>query len=100
MDTKDLRNLTAKGAYSPEQVDDIVDRIRSGNSLLFVGAGFSIGSENRNGEQPPLANDLSRAICRLGGFEENDNLAFSADFFLARQEDAHSRLIDFLRDLS
>ena len=67
------------------QVDsaDFLHRIATGKAMLFAGAGFCKGTLNVLGQEPPLAPQLSREICRLGNFDEDDDLRYSADYYLS-----------------
>ena len=75
----------------------MIARAYFGNTLLFTGAGFSLGSKNTGGNPLLLAKDLSKEICRLGKFEDDDDLAYSADYYLKYNNDNASKLIGFLK---
>ncbi len=96
MGDTDLKGIETKDNYDLNALESTVDRIFSGSSILFLGAGFSIGSKNKNDEEPPLAGSLSEQICDLGEFEPDNDLAYSADNFL-RYNDPQV-LIGFLEE--
>ncbi len=64
-----------------DQLNDVLKRITRGNAMLFTGAGFSVGTKNKDGEEPPMANALSQSIAQLGKFEAT-NLQFAADYYI------------------
>jgi hypothetical protein len=71
MDIK-IDKTQLKGHKAP--TDELLNRIASGKAILFTGAGFSLGSKNIYQTPPPNATTLARSICRLGEFEEDDDL--------------------------
>lgn len=73
----------------------LLEKIATGKAMLFTGAGFSMGTKNVEGAQPPFAKDLAKAICRLGYFDEDEDLRYAADYFLSRNE--KSELISLLK---
>ncbi|ELI1841417.1 SIR2 family protein [Vibrio fluvialis] len=95
MDITTLRNIDTSASYDKDSLLDVIARAHAGNTILFLGAGFSMGCTNRTDNDIPLAKQLSRDICRLGNFEEDDDLTFSADYYL-KFSDA-SELIELLR---
>jgi len=78
-----------------DQLNDVLKRITRGNAMLFTGAGFSVGTKNRDGEEPPMANALSQSIAQLGKFEESTNLQFVADYYIENFD--KNKLIDLLK---
>jgi len=82
--------------WSEEMLATVAARAHVGNTLLFLGAGFSRGSQNKKGTPLPLASELSRQICELGDFEADDDLAYSADYFLEHNERA--KLVQLLTE--
>jgi len=84
--------------------------VSTGNAMLFVGAGFSKDCLNIEGENPPLASQLSKKIGGLiinsfGSYlsesetqqiKENKNLMFTSDFYLNSVDDK-SPLIELLK---
>ncbi|MDP3111332.1 MAG: SIR2 family protein [Thermodesulfovibrionales bacterium] len=91
---KAFRNLELKEA-TPE-IGELIDRISSGMAILFAGAGFSVGTKNIQNQEPPIAKQLSKAIARLGNFDEDEDLMFTSDYYLENCE--VDPLIDFLKD--
>lgn len=82
MDVSKLGKLTINKNHDAESLKSVVSKSFSGNTIIFLGAGFSVGCENETGKSIPLAKDLSKDICKLGGFEEDEDLAYSADRYL------------------
>lgn len=81
MDIKNLKDIDVKSNFNSDSLDVIIDKAHAGNTILFIGAGFSVGGISKIESQIPLAKDLSVKICSLGGFDKDEDLAFSADFF-------------------
>lgn len=63
-------------------IQEIADLINTGKAILFVGAGFSGSSIGVNGENLPRAKALARTICKLGEFEEDDDLRYATDYYI------------------
>ena len=82
MDIKAIKNINTINSYDANALDALVAKAHAGNSLLFIGAGFSLGSTNAINKPMPLASELSKQICNLGSFEEDEELSFSADYYL------------------
>jgi len=61
---------------------ELVDRISTGQAVLFTGAGFSGLTKNIEGEEPSAAKDLAHEICRLGEFPLDDDLRFATDYYI------------------
>jgi hypothetical protein len=76
-------------------IDELIGKICTGKAILFTGAGFSIGTENVDSKAPPLANELAQSICQLGGFEEDNDLRYAADYYLSTSN--KSNLITLLK---
>ena len=96
MDIKKIKGIQTKNHYSKDSLASMVARAGSGNTILFIGAGYSLGCENINESPVPLARSLSKKICNLGKFEEDEDLAFSADYYLKYNEPAD--LINLLKE--
>lgn len=75
--------------------DDLIARIATGKAVLFTGAGFSLGTENIEGYEPPIARDLAKLISRLGGMEEETDLTYVSDFYLEYKD--KSKLLELLK---
>ncbi|MGU5793454.1 SIR2 family protein [Aeromonas hydrophila] len=84
-----------KTSFEKVDTDKLIGTIKSGKAILFTGAGFSAGSFGLNGAKPLGSVELSHAICKLGGFPQSDNLQFSSDYFISRNNP--EQLIDLLR---
>ncbi|MGH8475113.1 MAG: SIR2 family protein [Methylococcales bacterium] len=76
---------------------DLLIRIATGRAILFAGAGFSTGTKNEFGKEPPTARDLAKEICRLGAFDEDDDLRFAADYYITHKN--KSNLVDLLKKM-
>jgi len=74
IDRKLLKQKEAK-------LSTLMSQISSGKAILFTGAGFSRGTKNIDGQEPPISRELSIDICRLGGFEDDEDLRYSADYY-------------------
>lgn len=53
-----------------------------GRALLFVGAGFSTGALNLDGNQFPTASEFSASLCKEMGRPENSNLSLTSDMYM------------------
>ncbi|MBN8648205.1 MAG: SIR2 family protein [Caulobacterales bacterium] len=73
---------------------ELMARIASGDTLLFAGSGLTAECTNIDGGKLPDAKTLSKDICKLGMFDEDEDLRFASDFFLERN--SPSELVDFL----
>ncbi|EKD25383.1 MAG: hypothetical protein ACD_80C00076G0001 [uncultured bacterium (gcode 4)] len=75
----------AKKSLKTIQVDMsvLVSQISKGKAVLFTGAGFSKGTSNIEQQEPPLSQSLAIEICRLGGFEEDNDLRYAAEYFIS-----------------
>jgi len=77
-------------------LQDAIERIKTGRSLLFCGAGFSVNSVNLLGTHPPSAKDLAHKICNTGGFDEDDDLMYASDYFISKFP---IKIPDLIKDL-
>lgn len=64
---------------------DLFSKIASGNTLLFLGAGFSSGCYNIAGTEPPRGSDLIKLLEKEGEFDGENDLKYSADYFLTKK---------------
>lgn len=78
-------------------IDFLLHQISAGQAILFTGAGFSIGTTNIEGKGPPLAGELAKKICQLGGVAEDTDLRYAADVFLADNHET-GKLISLLQN--
>lgn len=53
-------------------------------------------TKNVLGCEPPSAKDLAKKICNLGGFSEDEDLRFAADYYVENKD--KNKLIDLLKD--
>lgn len=77
-------------------IQHLLNQISTGKAILFTGAGFSKGTKNIKGEEPPLAKNLAIEICRLGMFDEDEDLRFAADCYLSNNDG--QKLISLLKE--
>ena len=82
MKIKNISNVSTKENYNSDSLESVISKAYTGNTILFLGAGFSSGCKNEDGKEIPIAKKLSRKICDLGRFERDDDLAYSADYYL------------------
>lgn len=66
----------------------LIDSIRSGNAVLVLGAGASVGAVNPTGMPVPMGPDLSRLLAEkfLGGEHANDPLARVAELSISESD--------------
>ena len=74
-------NLVASN-IDTDLIERVISIINTGRAILFTGAGFSFGCENVLKKTPPRAKGLTKLISQKGGFEEDDDLTYVADYFL------------------
>ncbi|SMF95691.1 SIR2-like domain-containing protein [Methylomagnum ishizawai] len=72
-----------RATFDEKSFNDALKRISTGKAMLFTGAGFSFGAKNIKGQEPPRAADLALQISNLGGFSEDEDLRFAADYYLS-----------------
>ena len=63
-------------------IEEAIRHAIDGNAILFLGAGFSCGGKNRNGETLPSASELSKRLCKEMGIPESSDLAIVSDMFI------------------
>jgi hypothetical protein len=83
--------------HTPESLEiqqEIIKAINFGKAILFTGAGFSAGTENLLGEEPPRAAELSKQIAVLAGISEDEDLQFTSEYFL--EHNSPKGLVNFL----
>lgn len=61
---------------------ELVDKISTGQAILFTGAGFSGLTKNIDGEEPSAAKELAHEICNLGEFPVDEDLRFATDYYM------------------
>jgi len=96
MKRSELKGIKVKNSYDKDSLESVISKVYAENTLLFIGAGFSLGSKDQTEESVLLAKDLSIKICKLGDFDEDEDLAYSADYYL-KYHDA-SALIGLLKN--
>jgi len=62
--------------------DELLKKLSTGKAILFTGAGFSNFTKNVSQKEPPMAKQLAKEICNLGGFPEDEDLQYAADYYL------------------
>ena len=77
-------------------IGELVERISTGQAVLFTGAGFSGLTRNVNGEEPSAAKDLAHEICELGKFPIDDDLRFATDYYI--ENNSLAPLIQLLKN--
>lgn len=86
-----------KLAHAEVDIGLLQQRISSGNAVLFTGAGFSLGSKNTLGSEPPMAKDLAIKLSQLSRLdEESDDLMFASEVALELLD--HSSILELLKD--
>ena len=87
----DRKNLKKQSV----DTDELIERISTGQAILFTGAGFSSLTKNINDEEPSAAKDLALEICQLGGFQSDEDLRYATDYYIANNN--ISNLIQLLK---
>lgn len=80
----------------PAKREDLIARLSTGKALLFTGAGFSKSTKNIKQKEPLMSKDLAREICRLGKFDEDEDLRFATDYYMGSSD--KTKLISLLKD--
>jgi hypothetical protein len=80
-------------------IEVLKSRLGAGNAVLFTGAGFSLGTKNVLGDEPPLAKELSLKIAELADVEPDEDLKFTSNVFL-KYNTNHTPLLVSLRQPS
>ena len=81
----DLSNINESNKsqnYDSTIVSKVISIINTGRSILFTGAGFSLGCENVFNESPPLANELAKLISKKAEIAEDEDLSYVSDYYL------------------
>ena len=81
---------------SNDNLEEVLQKISSGNAILFTGAGFSSNATNIVGKEPPRASELAKLIAEKGEFDGEGDLKFSANYFLRIKDDIE--LIELLKE--
>lgn len=71
------------------------DRSKDGSLVLFLGAGFSIDTENQLGQSPPLGRALAEALAELASMEYSSE-PLPTVYEVVRSRVGERRLLDFL----
>ena len=75
---------------------ELINKISTGNAILFTGAGFSLDLVSLNGKCPLKASDLSKEICKISEIEPDDDLKYSSDVCISKKHT--TALINLLKD--
>ena len=75
---------------------ELINKISTGNAILFTGAGFSLDLVSLNGKSPLRASDLSKEICKISEIEPDDDLKYSSDVCISKKHT--TVLINLLKD--
>lgn len=74
----------------------IIDQIKSGKAILFVGSGFSRNTLNIKDSKLPTAEYLAEMIGELGKFDADKDLKYAAEKFI--RDNNSMELIEFIKD--
>lgn len=88
--------LTKNNKNNDDEINELIEKISSGNAVLFTGAGFSDEMINMKGSIPPRASVLANTIGKLGDFDGDGDLMFASDYYLKYGNE--EKLIDLLRE--
>lgn len=83
-------------------IEYVLDQINLGRAILFTGADFSKDCENVLNEKLPLPRELAKKICKLGNFEEDNDVTFATDYYINQGgniEKNKNILISYIRKL-
>ena len=78
-------------------VEEVCERLRKGNAIIFTGAGFSTDALNVVGTSPMSGKALAKEICKLGKFSESDRLDYASDRYIENAKSIDP-LIKLLKD--
>lgn len=91
-----VMDLVSNHVNDDVKVNELVERISTGNAILFTGAGFSSDMTNMKDTIPPRAPELADLIGDLDGFDGEKDLMFSSEYYLKYGKE--EKLIDLLRE--
>jgi len=77
--------------------EELIGLLSTGKAILFTGAGFSKLTKDINQEEPSLAKDLAKEICRLGDHPEDEDLRYATDLYL-ESAGSKEKLIRLLKE--
>ena len=75
----------------------IIEKLSTGNAILFTGAGFSLDLKSINNQHPLEAKELSKKICELIGIDIDEDLQFTSDYCIKKTKKV-DELIYLLKD--
>jgi hypothetical protein E4_22686 len=75
----------------------MINSLCKGESILFTGAGFSIGAKNLTGNSPSPAKELSKKISRLINIDDDEDLGYTSDVLITKNKDKILELIKLLK---
>lgn len=76
---------------------DAMQHLISGNAILFLGAGFSVGATNISNEKFLAGGDLSKRLCKEMGIRESDDLKNVSNLYIKKNDP--DILVDKLKNL-
>lgn len=80
------------------EIKEAIEHAIDGNAVLFIGSGFSFGSENLEGGLPLSGRSLAKKLYELSGVEtDDDNLSLASQMFLRMRP--QSELASLLREM-
>lgn len=91
-----MENINYNGKKT-DHLESVLDKISSGNAILFLGSGFSASAHGLDGENMPMAEILAQRIGDLQGFDAEKDLRYASSRFLAKGGDRLD-LIKMLRE--
>lgn len=81
-----------------DQVKRLLSFPRPGGTVIFLGAGFSLGATNADGNCVPLARDFANSLSAQIGEELNLPLSIVADIFAEKNQGDPGKLIKLIRE--
>lgn len=83
---KPQARILSNGTSSVTTLNVLIDQIKTGRVLLFVGSKFCESSKDQSGQTLPNHKALAREICDLANVDEDDDLDYATDYFLSEFE--------------
>ena len=80
-----------------ERLNQAINTIDDGRSILVLGAGFSMGAENANSESMPSANSLAKILSKQLGEDEGTGLEEISGLYLDEKD--RSDLLELLKGM-
>lgn len=83
---KPQARILSSGTSSVTTLNVLIDQIKTGRVLLFVGSKFCESSKNRSNQTLPNHKALAREICELANVDEDEDLDYATEYFLSKFE--------------